>query len=788
MTALHRKLIRDLQGMWAQVAAICLVMASGVAIFVMSLSTLWSLDAGQQNYYRRSQFADVFSHLKRAPRTLQPRIAEIPGVQQVETRIVERATLDMPGLSEPAAGRLVSLPDRRPPLLNRLHLRGGRLPVPGRANEAVVSAGFAEAHQLEPDDRVNAILNGKRQSLLIVGIALSPEYIYQIREGDLMPDDQRFGVFWMSERDLEAAFDMEGAFNDLSLRLTPDASEPEVIRRLDRLTARYGGLSAYGRADQVSHKFVTNELQELSGMAAIAPTIFLCVSSFLLNVVISRMVSTQRSQIATLKAFGYFGYEIGLHYVQVVLVFVAIGTTLGTLVGVWLGHGVTQFYTRFFRFPQLEYVVEPSILVAALLVCGGASIAAAILAVWRASRLPPAEAMWPEAPTNYHPTFLERAGLARLVGPATRMILRQLERRPWRAATSVVGTSLAVAVLILGSFMLDALNYVIESEFTLAQRQDLTVSFVEVTPQQALYNIRRLPGVRDCQPFRAVSIRLQSAHRSRRVALTGLPPDGRLFQLLDVSRRRAEVPREGLVLSSKLAELLHVQPGDVISVQVLEGIRTVADLPIRGVIDDFQGTAAYMHIDSLHRLMREGPTISGLHIAAEQDGLDDLYARLKRAPQIASVTVKGAALRSFQETIAENLLRMRLYNVLFAAIIVVGVVYNSARISLLERSREFATLRVIGFTTHEVSRILLGELAIVVAISIPIGLLTGYGLAALLIEVSYDTELFRMPLVIAPWTYAFAASVTIASAVACGWAVGRQLRGLDLVSVLKTKE
>jgi putative ABC transport system permease protein len=788
MTPLNTKLFRDLWGMRGQVVAICLVMACGIATFVLSLSTLGSLRRTQQKYYEQARFADVFAHLKRAPNPLAKRIAEIPGVAAVETRIVDRLILDLPDLAEPAQGRLISIPEWSPSRLNQLHLRQGRFIDPGRSGEVIVSAGFAEAHRLTPGNRVKAIINGRQQMLRIVGVALSPEYIYQIREGDILPDDRRFGVFWMGYDEMAAAFNMDGAFNDVCLSLMPGASEPEVLRRLDRLTENYGGFGAIGRNDQVSHKFVTNELNELWGMALVVPTIFLCVAAFLLNVVVSRLIGTQREQIATLKAFGYSKTEIGLHYLQFVVLFVVVGVTLGTCVGAWLGRGVTQFYTRFFRFPMLGYHLDPAVVLQAIAVSGGASLAGTLGAVARGIVLPPAVAMRPEAPRSYRPTLLERIGLQRLLSPVWRMVLRQLERQPWRMATSIVGISLSLAVLILGSFMLDALDYVLEVEFRVAQRQDVTVTFTEVTSGRALHDIRHLPGVRHCEPFRSLAVRMKSGYRSRRIGLLGVVSDATLYRLRDIHRQPVQLMPEGVVVSEKLAEILGVSPGDSITVEVLEGLRPTRDVPVTAVVADFQGTAAYMHIDAVRRMMREGDAVSGAYLAAESSALDRLYTTLKKAPRVAGVTIKGAALRSFQRTIAENLLRMRGFNIIFAGIIAFGVVYNSARISLSERSRDLATLRVIGFTTVEISGILLGELAVLTAAAIPLGLVMGYGLAALVIELAYDTELFRIPLIIDRWTYAFATSVTLAAALTSGLVVRHRLYHLNLIAVLKTKE
>jgi putative ABC transport system permease protein len=787
MSALDRKLLRDLWLMRGQALAICAVMACGVATFVMSLSLLHSLENTRDRYYEDYRLAHVFAHLKRAPRSLAERLAEIPGVGRVETRIVVEVTLDLPTLPEPTIGRLISMPQHRQPAMNRLYLRRGRLLEPGRTEEVLASEAFADAHGLHPGDRLTAIINGRRQFLRIVGVVLSPEYVYEIRPGDVLPDALRFGVLWMNEADLAAAFDMQGAFNDLALRLMPGASEEEVIRRVDRLTTDYGGLGAYARADQTSNAFVNSKIDQLRGMALITPVIFLSVASFLVNIVMTRLIRTQREQIATLKAFGYGRVEIGWHYLKMVLVLVVVGSVLGTVAGAWMGSGVTAVYARYYHFPVLRYSLEPPVIGSGLLICGGAAVAGALAAVWQAMRLPPAEAMRPEPPATFRPTLAERLGMQRFLSPADRMILRQMERQPVKTLLSGLGIALAVAILVLGNFMGDSVQYVMDTYFHVTQRQDLTVTLVEPSASRSVHDLEHLPGVRRCEWFRAVPVRLRLGPRSRRLVIQGMDTQGDLNQLIDIYRQRVTLPADGLVLSRKLADLLAARVGDTLTVEVLEGIRPVREALVVDLVDDFSGTTAYMNRDALNRLMREGDVLSGAYLAVDSSQLEELYVKLKHAPRVAGVVIKEAALASFHDAIAENLLRMKAINVVFACIIAFGVVYNSVRISLAERARELATLRVIGFTRAEVSRLLLSELAMLTAAAIPVGLLLGYSFAALAAR-AFDTELFRIPLVIDSSTYGFAALVTLIAALVSGLIVRRQIDRLDLVSVLKTKE
>jgi putative ABC transport system permease protein len=785
--ALDRKLLRDVWEMKGQTLAICAVIACGVATFVMSLSIISSLSTTQATYYERYRFADVFAHLKRAPQSLATRIAEIPGVARVQTRIVADVTLDVPGMAEPATGRLISLPDRGEPVLNRLHLREGRMPEPGRPGEAVASEAFVLAHQLRPGARLSAVLNGRRQWLTLVGVVLSPEYVFQIRPGDLVPDEKRFGIFWVRQAELAAAFNMTGAFNDVALSLLPGASEEEVLLRLNRLTASYGGDGAHGRYEQVSNRYLSDEIKQLKATGMISPMIFLGVAAFLLNVVLSRLITTQREQIAALKAFGYSHLEVGLHYLKMVLVIVVVGVGAGTALGAWLGKGLTEMYAKFYHFPIFYYRFHVGIVSLALLVASTAAILGTLGAVRRAIKLPPAEAMRPEPPARYRPTLLERAGLQKLVSQSTRMILRHLERKPVQALLSIFGIALAVSILVLGSFVKDAVYYLMDFQFTFSERQQVTVSFVEPAGTGAIHDLKHLPGVSHCEPFRSVAVRLRFEQRSRRLAIMGLPAERHLNRVLDKYERPVALSGKGLVLSRKLAEILGANLNDVLTVEVLEGSRPIRQAPVTGLVDDFAGTNAYMELGTLQELAGSGRTCSGAYLAVDPRETRRLYNKLKQTPRVAGVTVQEAARQSFDDTVAENMLRMQLFYVIFSSVIAAGVVYNTARISLSERSRELATLRVLGFTRGEISAILLGELGAVVLVAIPLGLVMGYGFAAL-VCVALATDLFRIPLVVHPVTYSYAATIILAATLVSGLIVRRKLDHLDLVAVLKSKE
>jgi putative ABC transport system permease protein len=651
----------------------------------------------------------------------------------------------------------------------------------------VISESLAQAHGLGPGDSLHAVINGRRERLTVIGVALSPEYVYEIAPGAVFPDYQRYGVLWIDERTLATAYDMDGAFNDVALALGRGAVLEDVIDRLDRLLEPYGGLGAYGREHQLSHQYLTQELVGLEAMATVFPVVFLSVAAFLINVVMSRLVSLQREQIGVLKAFGYSDWAIGAHYLRLVLVIVAAGGLLGVLLGLWLGRGLSGIYSEFYRFPFLRFSLGPDVIASGILISLAAAAAGAMQGAWRAIRLPPAVAMSPEPPPVYRETLFERAGIKRWLSQPARMILRHLARRPLKAGLSIAGVALGVAVMMVGSFQSDAIDYMINVQFGLSQRDDLMVTFTEPRAQRVVHEIAALPGVERVEPLRVAPVRLVAGHRERRTAIQGLPRDSDLYRLLDADLTVIDLPPDGLVLTGYLADRLGVETGDSVRFEVLDGRRTAGTVRVAGVVSQFIGGGAMMDIDALNRLLREGPVVSGVFVSRDPALQPRLLEALNAAPAVAGITQRTVAVASFRETMADTILTFTFINTLLASTIAFGVVYNTARIALSERGRELASLRVLGFSRGEVSYILLGELALLTLAAIPVGFGLGLAICAY-IAGQLESELYRVPLVVEPASYAFAATVVAAAAVASALVVWRRLGHLDLVAVLKTRE
>lgn len=787
VTMLHRALLRDLWHLRGQVIAAALVTACGIAAFVTMLSAYRSLERAREAYYAEYRFADVFAELHRAPMTLGAALARIPGVSEIDPRIVEDVSLDVPGLADPATGRLISLPVDPATGLNRLCLRAGRWPKPGRRDEIVASEAFARANGLGPGSRLGAILNGRWEDLRIVGLALSPEYVYEVAPGMIFPDNRRFGVLWMNRAALAGAFGMQGAFNDLSLRLAARTSVESVTGAVDRLLAPYGGLRAYGRADQNSNRFLDDELSEIGVHATYVPAIFLGVSAFLIYMLLARLAATERGQIALLKAFGHSNARIGLHFAEFALAVAALGTIGGIALGAYFGAGLVGVYRDYFHFPSLRFALPGSVIATAALIALGSAVIAASTTVRRAVRLPPAEALRPEPPKRYRAGRWEALGAFRRIGPSGRVVLRNIARRPWRATMSVIGIAAAVATVVVGRYAFDAVDDLVVAHFQAVEREDAIVNLRGERESAAVRALARLPGVLRAEPFRSVPVELSFAHRHKRTLLLGLPDTGSLHRLVDAQRRPIETPPAGLVLTRKLARMLGVRPGERVQIEQLDGKRRRFEEPIVRLSDEPLGVAGYMDAGALSHALGEAGSVSGALLQIDASTRDALFRSLKRTPWIAGVTIRAAALQTIREVMDRSFILMTAVMSTFASVLVVGVVYNSARIALSERGSELASLRVLGFQRGEVTRLLLGEQALLTLVAIPLGLGLGSGVCRLLVPV-FDRELFRLPYLLSTRTYALATLATLGSSALSGLLVGLRITRLDLIAVLKSRE
>jgi putative ABC transport system permease protein len=786
--ALQRKLRREVSQLKGQIATIALVVAGGLTCFIGMRGTVESLDLSREAYYDRYRFADVFATAERAPESILGRIEALPGVGRVQTRISEEVTLPIEGMARPASGRLLSLPASGEPATNALHVVSGRLPERGRDDEVAVIASFADAHGFQPGNRVPAVINGKLRSLRIVGVVLSPEFVYAIRPGALVNDPQRYALIWMERSVLASAFGLEGAFNDLTLRLQPGASQADVVDALDRILLPYGGDGAVGRDKQVSNRILTAELSQLSSVAGMVPLVFLGVSAFLTNMVLARLIALQRPEIATLKAVGYSNTEIGWHYFGLIAIVLVPGALLGALGGWLLGRWVLGLYADMFRFPDLAFRMSGSLVASGVLVSAAAAAAGAVLAVRGAVRLPPAEAMRPPAPARYRRGFMERLGLGALAGPSGLMVLREIQRRPLRTVLSASGIAGAIALIILGHFGTDSLDSYLVGTLRREQRQDLTVTFAHPQDTRVVGELARLPGVLTAEGLHGIPVRVRHDHRARDSVLMGLPSPSTLRRLVGYGGgHEVLVPDDGVLVTRTLGEILGASVGDRIDLEEREGRRLVVHPVIAGFVDESVGMSVYARASIVAQLERDVGAVSAALLKVDSRKVAAVEEHLRRSPHVLDVNDLGDDVQRLRDMNGSVMDVWTLVSVTLSACVIFGVVYNNARIALASRNRELASMRVLGMSRGEISSILIGSLATEVALAIPAGLVLGWRWGVFFMS-AVDKETYRWQVVVAPQTYTLAAVVALLAAAASALWVRRSLDRLDLIAVLKTRE
>ncbi|MGQ7830843.1 ABC transporter permease [Altererythrobacter sp. Z27] len=787
MKALDLMLLRDLWHMRGQALAIAVVLAAASATFILSMGVHGSLMMTRDAYYARNHFADVFAQMTRAPRSVVDRVAQIDGVQQAQGSIIQYAILDMPGRVDAVRALMQSVDDRGQDQLNRVTLKSGRMPSPDQPGEVVVDEAFAQANDIGPGSEIDAIIYGNKQRLKIVGVGLAPNYINALAPGDIIPDDTRFGIFWMGQKALEAATDRTEAINSLSVSLQHGASEADVIRGIDRLLEPYGGTGAYGREDHLSHQFLQSELDQLEAMVKVIPPVFLLVSTFLVYIVLGRMIRTQRSQIGLLKAFGYSGAAIGWHYLKFALAIAALATLIGSGAGIWMGRAMTALYAEYYHFPFLRFSFDPLVFVGAAGLAIGSASLGALSGVWNAARLSPAVAMSPPPPPIYRAGAVERLGQKAGFSAIGHMIARHIARWPARSALTVSGVAISMGLLFSTLQFIDSSQYMLESYFFRSQRQDISVTFTEPRNEDVLYELRQMPGVLRVEPIRGLSVEMRNGNLRERTALEATTPGSILTSRIDQDGALIDMPPGGLMLSRQLARQLDVQAGDVVRVKMLGGRRTEAVLPVGAVVDEFIGTRAYATDKTIGELARDGAPVGAALLLIDPLQREALLTELKAMPATLSIGDRDMEMERFTTMIDDNINTMVLFYIAFASAIAVGVVYNSARILFSERAHELATLRVLGYHRSEVALVLVGEIALLVVVSVPFGLLIGYWMAQLMMMM-FSSDLFRLPFAPTSATYAYSAIVVLIAAGVTAVVVARRVMRLDMVRVLKARD
>jgi putative ABC transport system permease protein len=783
---LDRKLLRDLWRLKWQVAAIALLIACGVSVAVMAFSTQRSLVNAQSSYYAQTHFGNLFAKATRAPLSVAADLARIDGVVAVDPRATKSGLMEIPGLLRPATALLISLPDDDRRALNRIVIVAGRLPDPHRSDEAVALKTFLDAAHVSLGERLSVVIDEHRLTFTIVGAALSPEYVY-VPSSSPMPDDAHQGVLWAPRDAVERPSGLGGAFSEVSLALAPNASESGAIAAIDRILAPHGGAPAYGREDQVSNKFQDDRIQRLGIMAVVLPPVFLIVAAALVNLVLGRLVQTEREQIGLLKAFGYGDLEAASIYLKMSGLVGVIGVVVGGASGGWLGQGIIGMLAPYMRFPHLSAQFPWAAFGVAAIVSIAAALAGSLLAVLRVVRMSPAVAMQTPAPTSFRKGIVERFGVWRIFDQPTRMIVRNLERFPARAALTVAGLSVSLALLVGSQFLFASVDEVVDQAYYRAHRWTDEIGFGDTRDVHVVTELAHLPAVLSAEPVRTEQGRMRANARQERIAVVGLDDGANLDQPLDMQGRPIAFEGHGVVLSIALAHRLAVRAGDFVELEIMDERRPRMLLPVTAIADDYAGLTAYMARNALNRAMGDGDEASGADLMVAPETRGDFYRSLARIPQVVGAASRDDTVASFRSAVTDTMTIEMTFFLGFAGAIAFGVAYNISRIALADRSRDLATLCVLGFGPGECAYILCGELIFLALLAMPVGVMLGLGLVKELVT-AFTRQDFYLPFLITARGLAIAVTTYLGAVILATALVSQRIWRLDLVTVLKTRE
>lgn len=789
---LHRKLLRDLWAAKAMLAAIVGILVVGIASFTGMASVYLNLEGARRSYYARCRMADFSVSLKKLPVVELDRLESVPQITEIRPRISFPVIIDMPESPRPVSGRIISLPDSPAPIINNIVLRRGGYFTGQRREEVILNEDFARAHRLRPGDRLHVLLNHRRQELHVVGTAISSEFVYLIAPGALVPDPATYGILYVKQSFAEEVTDFQGACNELvgrleaSLRDRPDA----VLREVETALEPFGVVTTTPRRQQTSHWFLSSELNGLRVSIVILPTIFLLVAALILNVLMTRLAEQQRTVVGTLKALGYRNGELLRHYLQFGASVGLAGGIIGTAAGYLLAEGMTGVYADFYKFPRLINRPAPGVMLAGV----GLSLLFSLLGTWRGVRsllrLHPAEAMRPAPPPQGHRIFLERLGLLwRRLGFRWQMVLRSLFRQRMRTAVTTGAASIGAALLLTTFHMRDAMQELIRFQYQKLLRADYELAFKDQRDGGALLEARQLPGVDRAEPVFQVACTFHHGHLRKQGSIVGLQHDAVLTQLYDTAGRPIVLPQTGLVLTRKLAELLQVRPGDRLTFVPVQGRRDRLQVPVMRVVDSYLGTAAYADFDYLNRLMGEEATLTQvqLKVSPERATTQSFYRELKRLPALQSVSAVRDQKKKLMRVLIEQMMISIFIVIVFAGMIFFGSLLNASLISLAERREEIALLRVLGYSSREVGGLFLREnLCLNITgtlLGLPLGFLFSHWITRL-----YNTELFRIPLVIRPESWWSTAALGVLFALLAHWPVRRAVRQMNWQQTLNVKE
>ena len=792
MTTLDRKLLRDIGRVKGMLAAVISIIAVGAGCLVGMLSTSDNLRIARDSYYSHCRMADFWIDLKKIPTSDLAEIAGRGGVSEVMGRIEFPVVVDIEGVNEPICGKVISLPEESGSTINGIVMRRGSYFTPERRDEVIVSEKFAAARGLAPGGFLTLVLNGRKQSLFVVGTAISSEFMYLTPPNATVPEPARYGVFWIKREYAEDVFGFHGACNSVVGMLSPEAKQDPraALDAVERRFAPYGVMMKTPLKDQFSNLNLCSELSSLAMQAMTLPLVFLGVAALVLNVVMLRMAEQQRTIIGTLKALGVRNSAIFAHFLKFGLFVGLAGGVIGCGLGWMISWGMTSMYAEFYTFPCLENHAYASTMLFAVLVAVFFAAMGTLHGVDAILRLSPAESMRPSPPSSGGGVTLERIGwLWRRLGFRWQMVLRGLLRQRGRTAVGVLSAALGSGMVLMSLGLVDSLNYMIRLQFDKVMLADYNISLRDEVGLDAVGEAARMPGVERLEATLDMPCEFRHGNRRKISALTGIAEGAALTVPTDPDGKAVKVPSSGLLMSKRLAEILDIREGGLVEITPLKGERRPVYAEVAGVVDSVFGLPVYTEYRHLCRILGQEAPVSSIQVRSfrSPDDLRGFFKEMKKSPELASVVISEWQKWHLQNDLIAKLKLMTFVMIAFAAVIFFGSILNAALISISERRREISTFRVLGYHSLEVGQLFVRETMLVnllgTAVGLPIGLQMLSALCGL-----FGNEMFSVPCQVEPLTWLYSLLLSVAFVLAANVIIQRIIDKLDWPEALKLKE
>ena len=783
MRSLRRKAVRDLWGSRALFLGTALLLALGVGMFVAMYSAFRNVAASEALTYRELKFADVFYTFVPTTSRAVDRIKKVSGVSAVEGRIVRDLPLRRP--NDPRStvvGRLISLPEEGRPSVNDVKIRrGGYLPD-GTGKSVIIDEQFANYYGLDPGDSVALRIEDRDTEFEVAGTFTSPEYIWKAKSS-VEPFVARgeFAVV-MARGDIVAdLLAAEGLVNEITVRFEPGSDPDATLDRLDDAISRYGTNQVTEREDQISYALLQLDLEGFQQMAVAVPALFLIVTAMTVYVSLTRTVRSQRPLIGLMRAEGYSRGQILRHYLTFAVIVGAVGGVVGTPIGLVLGSYVTELYVNTLSIPLTAVEIQPDLLAIGIAVGIAVCVTGGLQPALSAARLDPSEAMRPGVYRAIGLAWVQRLSQLGRTPYTLRLGLRNMVRGPWRTLSSIMGLMMAVGLVLAALGMFNSMNRGFSVQFDEIQKYDLKVIFTRPTHTQAMDVYLSWPEVGQAEPIAEVPIEIKNGDNSKYTVLTALSERGTLMRL-PLLEGAEPLQGSGIFLTDNLADQLGAVVGDEVTVKSEERDETYA---VAGLVRQPLSEAAYMNFSEAYAVLRGSYASGGLLKLNDPSRMAAVEERLESRPGVLVVEQKEQVRRSFQELMSAFYQFLAIFGA-FAAALGGFTVFNTVTINVIERTRELATMRTLGFSRLQIDALITAENLLAGSIGILLGFLMGYLLSVLLLDLS-SGESFTLETYISPVSYLLVGTSALLIVVVSQVPGLRSLHRLNLAEAAKER-